>query len=227
MKKNIVAMVPVRKGSIRVPSKNTRTFANTTLLDLKLKVLSDILLLDDIIVTTDCDQCIKIAEHYPVTIHRRDSFFAGSFVTNDLHWRHIAEIAPSNVVFMAQVTSPFVRRSTFIKALNSFIDSSELYTSLNSVSLEKKFLWKDGYPVNYDIDKTPKSQDLPDMHSLNFAITIVNRQEMLTRGNVVGSNPQFMQIEKIESIDIDDESDFRIAEAIFRDLGEEWLMENS
>jgi CMP-N,N'-diacetyllegionaminic acid synthase len=226
MTSKIVAMIPVRKGSIRVPGKNTRPFVNTTLLDLKLKVLSGISLLDEIVVSTDCEQCMKIAAKHNVSIHRRDPYFAGSYVTNDLHWRHIAEITPGDVVFMAQVTSPFVRRSTFLSALNLFISSSEMFNSLSSVSLEKKFLWKDGLPVNYDFNKTPKSQDLPDIFSLNFAISIVDQQEMILRGNVVGSRPYFMQLEKIQSVDIDDESDFMVAEALYRYLGEEWLMDS-
>ena len=54
-------------------------------------------------------------------------------------------------------------------ALNTFINSDS-NDSLNSVSVEKKFLWKDMKPINYDINATPKSQDLPNIVSLNFAI---------------------------------------------------------
>ena len=42
LENKIIAMVPVRAGSTRVPNKNTRRFANTNLLDLKLKVLKKI-----------------------------------------------------------------------------------------------------------------------------------------------------------------------------------------
>ena len=40
--------------------------------------------------------------------------------------------------------------------------------SINSVSAEKKFLWENGIPINYKSSQTPKSQDLPEIVSLNF-----------------------------------------------------------
>ena len=220
----VVAIVPVRGGSQRVPHKNSRPFAGRTLLDLKLEVLSGLQGVDQVVVTTDCDKCMAIAREHGVSLHRRDSYFAGSSVTNDKHWRHIAEITPGDVVFMTQVTSPLVRRSTYQAALRSYLASVEEFDSLNSVSLERKFLWRNGAPINYDIAVTPKSQDLLEIVSLNFAITILGREKMMNRGNVVGENPQFLQLEKIESIDIDDEVDFKVAEALFRGVGQDWLM---
>ena len=39
MSNNVIAMVPVRAGSTRVPNKNTRPFGGTSLLQLKLELL--------------------------------------------------------------------------------------------------------------------------------------------------------------------------------------------
>ena len=108
-------------------------------------------------------------------------------------------------------------------ALNSFLDV-ETYDSVNSVSAEKKFLWKGSKPINYDIDVTPKSQDLPEIVSLNFAITIIARDKMMERKNVVGNKPKFFELDKVESLDIDDLIDFKIAELMFQEKGMEWLM---
>ena len=59
LKNNIIAMVPVRAGSTRVPNKNTRKFSNTSLLELKLKVLKNVSGITQIIVSTDCDIAAK------------------------------------------------------------------------------------------------------------------------------------------------------------------------
>lgn len=221
----VVAIVPVRKGSQRVPRKNVRAFAGTTLLDLKLEVLKGISRVDDVIVSTDCEECMGIARTHGVRVQQRDDYHAGSTVTNDIHWRHIAESTPGEVVFMTQVTSPFVRRSTHVDAIDRYLDSLDTFDSLNSVTPEKKFLWQDGAPLNYDVDKTPKSQDLPDIVSLNFAITLIARELMIARGNVVGARPQFITLDKTEAIDIDDMTDFAVAEAMFRELGRDWLLD--
>ena len=222
-KNNIIAMVPVRAGSTRVPNKNTRKFANTSLLELKLKVLKNVSGITQIIVSTDCDIAAEIAHKQNIKVQRRSKYYAGSDVTNDQHWLHIAKTTPGDIVFLAQVTSPLLRVSSIQKALNTFSNSVS-NDSLNSVSVEKKFLWKDMNPINYDINATPKSQDLPNIVSLNFAITIIHKQAMIKRKNVIGYRPSFFELDKVEALDIDDLVDFKIAELMYQELGNKWLM---
>lgn len=222
----LTAVVPVRAGSQRLKHKNIRPFADTTLLDLKLEVLAETGGIDRIVVNTDCEQCEAIAHHHAVAVHRRDPEFASSIVTNDQHWRHLAEVTETDIVMMAQVTSPMIRKSTYESAIKQFRadrDSHDSYDSLNSVSQEKKFLWQDGRALNYDAGRTPKSQDLPDIVSLNFAITIIHRDTMIRRANVVGERPGFITLDKVESIDIDDPLDFKFAEFVYREKGKGWL----
>ena len=61
MNKKIVAIVPVRKGSKRIKNKNFKKFANSNLLEIKLKSLKKVNLIDQIIVSTDSPIAIKIA----------------------------------------------------------------------------------------------------------------------------------------------------------------------
>ena len=79
-------------------------------------------------------------------------------------------------------------------------------------------------PINYNINQTPKSQDLPNIVSLNFAITIIKKQVMIKRKNVIGFNPSFFELDKVESLDIDDLIDFNIAELMYQKLGNKWLL---
>ena len=54
-KKELAAVVTVRKGSQRVKNKNFRPFAGKNLLELKIDTLKKIKSLDDIIINTDSD----------------------------------------------------------------------------------------------------------------------------------------------------------------------------
>ncbi len=216
-------MVPVRAGSTRVPNKNIRKFGDTSLLQLKLKVLKKLEGITQIVVSTDCKTAADIASKHGVKVQWRNKYYAGSNVTNDLHWLHIAQTTPGDIVLLAQVTSPLLRVSSIQTALNCFL-SSDIHDSINSVSAEKKFLWKNRKPINYDINVTPKSQDLPDIVSLNFAITIIQRMTMIERKNVVGYKPSFFELDKVESLDVDDLIDFKVAELMYQELGIEWLM---
>ena len=215
-------MVPIRAGSTRVPNKNIRKFADTSLLELKLKVLKKVKGITQVIVSTDCQIAAEIANRQNVKVQWRNKYYAGSEITNDQHWLHIAQTTPGDIVFLAQVTSPLLRVRSIQNALNTFLNS-DLYDSLNSVSAEKKFLWKDMKPINYDINVTPKSQDLPNIISLNFAITIIQKKVMIERKNVIGYKPSFFELDKVESLDIDDLIDFKIAELMYEELGMKWL----
>ena len=216
-------MVPVRAGSARVPDKNIRPFADTSLLELKLRLLQNVQSISGIVVSTDCDKSAEIASKAGVKVQWRDKFHAGSEITNDLHWFHIAETTPGDIVFLAQVTSPLLRVKSMRSALETFHALQE-HDSINSVSLEKKFLWNEHGPINYDVAVTPKSQDLPDIVSLNFAITIISKQVMMEKKNVVGHAPKFFNLDKVEALDIDDLIDFKLAELMYQELGHDWLI---
>ena len=61
-REKITAVVPSRKGSQRVKNKNFKPFAGKNLLELKLEILKNISLIDDIVVNTDSQTAISIAK---------------------------------------------------------------------------------------------------------------------------------------------------------------------
>jgi len=60
----------------------------------------------------------------------------------------------------------------------------------------------------------PRTQDLEDWFEINNGIFIASREDYL-KGNRTGKNPFLMEFDKISSLDIDDEDDFKIAEAVY------------
>jgi CMP-N,N'-diacetyllegionaminic acid synthase len=211
----ITIVVPVRAGSERVLNKNTKNFFNSSLLEHKIHVLKKINkeLIDNIIVNTNCIEAIAIAKKYNISVHIRDEYFASSNVSNDESWHHIASVTDTENILLAQVTSPFVKASTYELAIKKYKENPQ-FDSLNSISFEKKFLWKDNKPINYKYENTPKTQNLPDIFSLNFAISLISRHSLLKQKNLVGEKPQFYSLDKLESIDIDDEFDFTFSEIL-------------
>ena len=47
---------------------------------------------------------------------------------------------------------------------------------------------------------------------------------MIEKKNVVGSKPYFFDLDKVESLDVDDLTDFKIAELLYQERGIGWLM---
>ena len=82
--------------------------------------------------------------------------------------------------------------------------------------INEHHMWLDGKPLNYDVKKSPNSQDLPDINAITYGICIISKQDMIKYRNVVTENPTFKVLDEIESIDIDTEYDFMVAEMIYK-----------
>ena len=101
------------------------------------KVLKNVSGITQIIVSTDCDIAAAIAHKQSIKVQRRSKYYAGSDVTNDQHWLHIAKTTPGDIVFLAQVTSPLLKVSSIQKALNTFLNSKEKLRSFYKNNIKR------------------------------------------------------------------------------------------
>ena len=213
----LAAIITVRKGSQRIPGKNLKPFCNTTLLDIKIDQLKKIKIIDEIIVNSDWDKALQIAQKKNVSIFKRDKYFASSNINGSRFHKHIAENTPQKYKYIMYTppTSPLIKIETIKKIINTFFNSNDNYDSLVTTSLCKSFLWKNNKPLNYELNNTPKTQDLPDIHILNHAICINTRNNQIQNSSLVGKNPILYNISNIESLDIDEMLDFEIGEFLY------------
>ncbi len=210
----ITAVIPIKRESERVKDKNLRSFANTTLLDIKIKSLLEAKELDEIIVNTNSDEAIEIAKKNNISYHRREEYYASSKCTGSEFFEHLGKTTDTDLFVYCPVTSPFVKPETIDSCIRQFKESHS-YDSLASVSLVKEFLWLDGKPINYDPTNAPNSQNLPDVKALNFAVSIISKENLIKNKNIIGKNPSFFVTDEIESIDIDTPLDFYLAEQMY------------
>ena len=208
----IKALVAVRSGSIRVKNKNVRPFAGSTLLERKLLQLKRISPLDGVIVNSNDDTMLDIARSYGCEVVKRDPLYASSEVSMSDVYENMAQHCNTDIIAYMNVTNPLLKDETIYKAIEAYQRDRSFIDSLNSAHLIKEFLFLDNKPINYDLRKQPRSQDLPDIVALNFAINILPRDVMISCKNVVGSNPRMFLIDAIEATDIDNQHDFDFAE---------------
>lgn len=214
----IKAMVAVRSGSVRVQNKNIKPFAGSTLLDLKLQQLKRIPNLDGVIVNSNSDEMLAIADKYGCEPVKRDEYYASNSVSMSDVYKNMAENFSGDIVAYINVTNPLLKDETIVKAIEiykKFMESEE-FDSLNSAHLIKEFMFKDNLPINYDLRHQPRSQDLPDIAALNFAISIISKEKMIECKNVVGYKPNIYVIDEVEATDIDNPIDFEFAEFVYK-----------
>ena len=214
----LTAIIPVRKNSQRVKNKNFKKFNNKSLLIHKINKLKKVGLFDEIIVNTDSEEAINIANKLKVSYHRREKYYASSKCPNNEFWQHVAQNTYSKYIFFTNCTSPLIKILTYKNTIQNFEKSKKKCDSLNTVNLVKDFLFLDKKKNNFNINKAPNSQNLPDIYRLNFAINILSRNTMIKRMSVVGKKPYFFPLNEIEGFDIDTKFQFDFANHLHKNL---------
>ncbi len=212
------ALIMARGGSKRVKNKNTKPFANSSLLEVKISQLKQIKNLDGIVVNSDDEKILSIASSMGCEVIKRADYYCTDNIQPNELYMHLAETFPADIVVITNTTSPLVSNETIYNAIEKFKLVKDEYDSLNTGHLVKDFLWLNGKPLNYDENNKPRSQDLPDIINLNAAINITTRDKMIENRNYVGKHPYIYLIDEVEGIDVDYEIDFEFAEFMYKKL---------
>lgn len=216
MAKIIKAIIPVRAGSQRVKNKNIKPFANSSLLEIKVRQMLSIKELDGVIVNSDSEEMLEIAKNLGAETVKRDKYYASSTVSINEVYKNIAETTKADIIVYANATNPLLKNESVTNAIKVFLNKPTENDTLNSAHLIKEFLWQNGKPINYDLDNMPKSQNLPDIYALNFALNIFERDYAIENSSIVGRNPLLFKLDELEATDIDNEIDFDFAEFMYK-----------
>lgn len=212
----IKAIVPVRSGSLRVQNKNTRSFCGSSLLEIRVRQLMEVRGLDGVCVSSNDPEMLDIATRLGAQTHRRDDYFASNTIPmSDVYENMASEIECDDVLY-ALVTTPLVRTESFESAIELYRDLPDGHDSVSAVADVKEFLLWDGKPLNYDPTSIPRSQDLPNITRLTFAISLLPRAVMLEKRSNLGHHPYFLKLDELESLDIDTPLEFEIAEWLYQ-----------
>ncbi len=212
---NIIAIIPARAGSVRVKNKNTRPFYNgKSLLEICIEKLIK-LPVDRVVVNSESDEILEMAWKAGASKQKRPFELAESTTNpNDLA-EYIARQNASDYILYVHCTSPFLKQETIERFLKEGIIKLRKHDSVNSASLIKKHLWMAGSPLNYEKEFRPNTQMLPDIYALNYGLNLIKREKMIKYRDFIGVNPFLFEIPDSESIDIDTEDDWKLAESLY------------
>lgn len=210
------AVIPVRKGSRRLKGKNIAPFAGTTLLEYKIEQLKQVPDISSIVVSSDCDFMLELADNKGVLTHKRADEYCDE-VTQPFGAvvAHICENVTGENVIWATCTSPLVESWHYTEAINVYWNKiSEGYDSLMSVEEFRRYIWTKNGPLNYELGlKHVPSQQLEPLYRVTDGILIAPRNKMIEWKYFHGTNPFMHIIDKRSSVDIDDELDMACAVA--------------
>ena len=92
MKNQVSALIAVRSGSVRVKNKNMRDFNDSTLLELKVKQLQKIEEIDEIVVNSNSDEMLDLAETLGAKSIKRDDYYASNNISMSDVFENMAKL---------------------------------------------------------------------------------------------------------------------------------------
>lgn len=219
----ITVFLPCRKGSQRVPDKNTRPFAGEEggLLVLKLKQLLSASRIDRVVLSTNDEKVMALAgtvEDSRLEVKVRPDVLSSSSTSTDDLIDYVPNLIESGVVLWTHVTSPFVVGADYDQMIAAYEQAlTEGYDSLMTVTKVQKFLWNEQEPINYDRNKEkwPRTQTIAPIWEVNSAAFIAPIEVYKNLEDRIGNKPHFYELEESKGFDIDWELDFLMAEKMW------------
>ena len=213
----IIAMIPARLGSNRIPKKNIRYMGDKALIQYPIDLALRSGAFESVWVNTESKELGKVIQTMGAQFHERPKELAGDTATNREFTYEFLEKHPCDYVVMVNTTSPLLRQETLDKFME-YVKENDFDTVLSVVSEKEETFYQDK-PLNFSLQEKVNSQLLEPVEKIVWAMTAWKRKTFM-RLQEEGKNPVFggkigkFAIPKDESCDLDTEEDWRIAEGI-------------
>ena len=221
-KKKIVALVPLKANSERVPGKNFRQLGDRPLFAWIIDTLLSVADIDQVVINTDARSILAengLVETDRLKIRDRKPELCGDFVSMNLILEDDIHHCDADIFLMTHVTNPFISAVTVQSALDTYVKARDKYDSLFSVNkIQSRFYREDGSPLNHDPDNLIRTQDLPPLYEENSCLYLFTSQSFDKTKARIGQVPMMYPTPLLESIDIDNAEDWYLAEALARQL---------
>lgn len=228
MKPKVLAIVPARAGSKRLPQKNIKPLNGLPLIAHTFEAIKQSEYITATIATSDCPEVLRISAQYKNTYPlKRPAELASDTASSIDVVLHAVEFAKQlgmfDVICLLQPTSPLRTTQDIDNAIALYIEKeAKGVTSLTKC--EHSPLWATPLEVDSDFKafikglSNARSQDLKTFYQLNGAIYLIDKHALLTERKLFLESDYYPFIMSTKnSIDIDTALDFKVAEFVMEE----------
>ena len=206
----VVAFVPLKLESVRLPNKATLPLGGVPLYKHLLNTLCQVRSCSEIYVFCSDD---SLASDLPAGVQflqRSKSLDADETLGAEIYQAFIEKVS-ADIYLLAHVTSPFIT----VQSIEAAIDHvSGDYDSAFTVRKIQNFVWYKSAPVNYDLSKIPRTQDLEPVYEECSAFFCFKAGLWTESRRRIGDKHKMVELGHRESVDIDTWEDFELAKAL-------------
>ena len=221
----ILAIIPARGGSKRLPRKNALELCGKPMIAWSIEAAKRSKYIDRIIVSTDDEEIALISQQVgaEVPFIRPDVLSTDNSTSVDVVNHALHELAEHNekfdILLLLQPTAPLRRASHIDESLES-MNAKNADGIVSVCELEHPAGWSGFLPDDLSMNEffdaeieNRRSQDFKVMHRLNGAIYIKRIPKNNTIEKLIStSNCYGYKMDRMSSIDIDTAEDFQMAE---------------
>lgn len=227
--KRVLAVIPARGGSKRLPKKNLLDLAGKPLVAWSIEAAQKSRYVDTIVVSSDDEELLELARTMGVIALKRPAELASDTASSfDAVSHAITHHLGHECTLLLQPTSPLRNARHIDEALEMYIEKEALGV-ISVCEMEHSPLWANELPENLSLDGFlreeilhKRSQELPRHYRLNGAIYITDTAELLKEREFFLKKRLYAYVmDRLHSIDIDEKIDFLLAKTIIESLQEE------
>ena len=214
---SVIAFIPARAGSKSIPEKNIKSFCGKPLIFWNLQELQNSNT-DKIVVATDSEKIKNIVNSFnfsKVSVYDRSNENSQDISSTEsvmLEYIDSVKLSDSDTFILVQATSPFTQKNHFNEGLELF----DKHDSVLSCCESKRFSWRDGKALNYDIYNRPRRQDFQGTLIENGAFYISSVSDIKNTNNRISGYIATYKMPDFTYTEIDEPEDWIVAESLMK-----------
>ncbi|MEZ8382299.1 cytidylyltransferase domain-containing protein [Vibrio splendidus] len=219
--KKVLAIIPARGGSKRLPRKNVLPLAGKPLIGWSIDAAKNSKYIDQIFVSTDDKEIADVSSLFGIDVPElRPDHLASDTATTESVLTYTLEKFGKDVdiIVLLQPTSPLRTAQHIDEALDLFI-KKQAFSVVSVTPCEHPPLWANTLPEDGTMgdfirpEALKRSQDCGDFFRFNGAIYIFDVQKFMEYGEIRYTEESFAYLmENRVSFDIDQQLDFELTE---------------
>lgn len=220
----IVALLPIKGHSERIRDKNFRPLAGKPLFRWILDTLLAVGEIAEVVINTDAREklaALGSADSGRVLIRDRKPEICGDFVSMNLVLEDDIAAVEADLYLMTHATNPLLGARTIRRAIGEFLAAAAEGRADSAFTVNRfqtRFYRANGKPVNHDPANLIRTQDLEPWFEENSNLYLFTRESFKAKRARIGAKPLMITMPRIESMDVDDQEGWDVAEAIARGI---------
>lgn len=218
----IVAMIPARIGSKRVPKKNLRLLMGKPLISYCIEAAINSGVFDEVYLNSDSEEFLQIAEMHNINFYKRPEALGGDEINNDQFAEDFINNIKSDIVVQLLPTSPLITP----EEIRDFVQKMLLEKLETLISVESKQIAciYGNKEINFSfMEEHRSSQTMQPIYA--YATVLMGWKTEVFKNNMkqfgfayhgANSKKDFFELKGLSTIDIDNEEDFHLAEVAMK-----------